>query len=247
VYAAAGRLTNGSWLLAPVSWVITGTGAHEIGAPPPPVPFGRLAVDAPRDRFDTLGVVPGIETAYVNKEKTGVAMPRFSTRSMVVGWQGGAAVITSHAWRVDRVDGRGRLTTTVTIKGPLRKVTATMIDSAIAATVRARLFSGPKAPEVGAEAKLRGELREWPSKDSLPPFGEVRAGPDGVLWLPDYAAPGEPRVQVTALSPDGVLLGRLSLPADVRIEAFGPARLLLRTTDADGIVRFEVHRLRMPH
>ena len=245
-YVAGGRLRDGSWLLSPASWAITGSGAHGIGAPPPPVPFGRLAVDAPRDQFDTLGFVPGLETAYVNKEKTGVAMPRFSTPSMVIGWQGEAAVITGRAWRVERVDARGRLTTVITIRAPLRNVTSTMIDSAISATVRARLFSGSTKPEAGAEEKLRAELREWPSRDSLPPFGPVRAGPDGVLWLPDYPAPGEPRVRITALGPDGALLGRLAVPSDAQIEAFGPARLLLRTTDENGIVRFEIHRLRMP-
>jgi hypothetical protein len=245
IYAAAGRLTDGSWLLRPASWAITGGGAHEIGVPPPPVPFGHLSAQAARDEFDSLGVVPGIETAYVNKEKTGVATPRFSTPSMVVGWGGQAAVITNRARRVERVDDRGRLTATVTIKGLLRAVTAAMIDSAITTEVRRRL-SRDAVPGAGAEAKLTARLHEWPSKKSLPPFGEVRSGPDGILWLPEYAVPGEPFLHITALGPDGLLLGRLTLSADKRVEAFGAGRLLLRTTDADGIVRFEVHRLRLP-
>jgi hypothetical protein len=244
-YGAGGRLADGSWLLQPVSWVVSGAGAHTIGDAPPPVPIGRLAADAPRDGFDSLGVVPGIQPVYVNVRHDAVAMRRFSTTFKIAAWHGGVALIDNHAWRVVCLDELGRVSTVIAIMGPRRPVTATMVDSAVAAEMR-RDRSEAEAKGFISRAALEANLRAWPAEDSLPPFEAASVGTDGLLWLTEYRAPGAQQLRVIALAPDGTLVGRLVLPGETRVEAFGAERVLLRTTDADGIVRFEVHRLKLP-
>ncbi len=84
--------------------------------------------------------------------------------------------------------------------------------------------------------------------DRLPAFSQILIDPEGRLWLIGYRVLGaedEPRT-ATVLSPDGRLLGQLTLPAGLRPFQVGDDWILGRTEDELGVVRVVLHRIARP-
>ncbi len=247
-YGVGGRLTDGSWLFIPIGFIISGNGAPTTGEPPPPVPFGQLAFEGDPTGFDTLGAVArpatiSWPTKFGGKESEGAGWRLFDAPESVRPWQGGAAVSSVTHWEVRLVGADGRLVSLYRRPGARRPTTPAMRDSVVAAGIR-------RAKESGNENQSPDDVefsyRNQPMADSLPAISIIQPSSGQLLWVADPNVPGDPTVGYSALAPDGSMVGRLFLPSDIRVTAFGDDRVVLRTQDDDGIVRFEVHKLRMP-
>jgi hypothetical protein len=247
-YGVGGRLGDGSWLMIPNGFIISGMGAPEAGEPLPPVPFGRIAPTGDSDGFDSLGAVnrPATvtwKTRFRGAESDGAGWRMFEVNESVRPWQGGAAINSATTWEVRVVGPDGRLTSIYRRPGARRPTTPAMKDSMVAANRRRAEASGS---EFQSPDDVEFTIRNQPMADSLAAIGSIASSSGRLLWLADPVVAGEPMVGFTALSPDGKLIGRLFVPTGPRVTSFGDERVILRTEDEDGIVRFEVHRLRMP-
>ena len=88
--------------------------------------------------------------------------------------------------------------------------------------------------------------RETPFADSLPHYGVVRTSPAGVIWVVDYTIPPDIGWAATAFRADGAIVGRVESSIRGVPVAFGDDRVVLRSTDDDGVVSLSIHRLIRP-
>lgn len=111
-----------------------------------------------------------------------------------------------------------------------REVTPHIIDS-----VR-RIFS-----DRGIDSSLTQEDR---FEKTIPAFGRMVVGSNGLIWLTSYAVPYTTPDSVTVYSPDGRLLGAQRLPPTFRLMEASDSALLGTVSDEDGIVSIAVIALR---
>lgn len=164
---------------------------------------------------------------------------------LVIAWNGKAAVMENRAWRIEQLDPLGKLVGVVRVNTPPRVVTSAMIDTIIHKELAQRQSRrGKRASNVMTDEE--SALGEWPNKESLPAFGLPFVSPDGILWVPDYIGPTDTALIYTAIAPDATILGRLSLPVDTEVRAFGIGRVLVLKKDADDVRRLEVLKVKMP-
>jgi hypothetical protein len=124
---------------------------------------------------------------------------------------------------------------------PRRAVTDAMRDAVVARELET--YSTPSAEAHGGVEESRRLARESPIADSLPPYAGLVAGMDGLLWVVDPFASPDTIWAATAFREDGEIVARLTGTGRAWPTQILDDRVLLRTTDDDGVVRFEVRRI----
>jgi hypothetical protein len=84
---------------------------------------------------------------------------------------------------------------------------------------------------------MRDGARKWvlaiPMPEKLPPFTGLFVDADGALWVV-LSAPGDPDTRLRAYSPEGRVLGNLTIPVNLNVFEVGTNYVLGAREDADG-------------
>ncbi len=86
-------------------------------------------------------------------------------------------------------------------------------------------------------------VREQPFADSLPPYNDLFTTADRTLWVVDAIVPDDTAWTATAFRLNGAMVGRLRVSGSGMALAFDNDRVVVRTTDNDGVVAMEVRRI----
>jgi hypothetical protein len=87
-------------------------------------------------------------------------------------------------------------------------------------------------------------LRAAPFADSLPVTAELFVAPDGTLWVLDGHTSQDTSWSATGFRRDGAIVGRLRVDRGGLPVAFGNDRVVVKSTDDDGIVKLAVYKFR---
>ncbi len=120
----------------------------------------------------------------------------------------------------------GVLTGAIKVGVGLRRPTERHYEYAIDAQV-----GGGGTPEFRQEWRER--LAEIPMPDYMPPYTGVFTDPQGTLWVV-VSVPGDPTTQLRALDPEGIILGDVHLPPDIRILVVGRQYIIGAYEDEGG-------------
>lgn len=253
LYNAAGRLDDGSVVLAPSNMIAARSAGDEQPPRRAPLAVGVVTPSSVVDAFDTLTVIPGTEmmryrNRFMGREELMDGVPIFGARSIVTGWDGTAAVMTNERWDVRRHDSRGNLVAIVRVATPLRVANDSVFrlwSESMLASVRERAATDTaRGAQMLEEAEFT--VANMARADSVPPFTAAYRTAGKALWLMEYPVVRSGPLTFHALHADGRFLGTLVLPPMTRVVAFGDDRVVIRQEDDDGIVTFAVHRLRIP-
>jgi hypothetical protein len=166
---------------------------------------------------------------------------RFSRAAHTVAWDTVIASGSGDGYRIDLRDGEGQIRSSLRVTIARRPVTRAMRDAALREALRR--LEGPRSEALLDPAESKRVEEVTPAADSLPPYGEWFVSPNQTLWIVDAAAPNETRGSATAFRQDGAIIGRLTWNGKGTPVAFGNDRVVLRETDADGVVVLKVFRI----
>lgn len=196
---------------------------------------------------DTIATLSGVkmvwfETRYRGERRDYPMMPRLTPSAHAAVWGGSIATSTdAPGYVIARRAPNGTVNGRLEVAGPRRPVTDAMREFIIAQELE-RLDQGGGERMVDVEESRR-QAREVPFVDSLPAFTTLSSGANGVLWVMDGRAPNDTSWAATAYREDGEVVARLSGNGAAWPSLILDDRVLLRTTDDDGVVRFEVRRI----
>jgi hypothetical protein len=181
-----------------------------------------------------------VETRYRGRQRYDTEVLRFTRAARVAVWDTLIVTATGDAYRLDLRNASGRIISRITVPVRRRAVTQAMKNRLVQTDLER--LRGPRSEGLVDAAESERLIRERPSLDSLPAHGALFVAPNRTLWVMDSEAPGDTAWSATAFTLDGGISGRLVGPAGSRPLAFGSDRVVLRTTDADGVVSLEVRR-----
>lgn len=174
---------------------------------------------------------PGVMADYV----------RYGLLAHIVVWDTLIATTTGDTYTIDLRDNRGHVVSRIQVATPRRVVTSSMRTARIAAEVE-ELHQGP-ADATRDPVEAERLFRTAPFADSLPATTDLFVTPNRTLWVLDKIMPSDPGWTATGFRLDGAIIGRLRGPGGTTPVAFGNDRVVLRSTDADSVVKLEVHRI----
>jgi hypothetical protein len=213
-----------------------------------PMPLAVVTQDF-RD-VDTIAEVPGgplrpIETRYGGRRARSSAVVRLGPRTVAKVW-GDEIVVATNAegYVLERYDAAGVRRGRIEVARARRPVTEAIREFVIAEELA-------KLEALGSEGMVdptesRRLAREEPIADSLPFIAGMTVDADGTLWVGDMHLPVAGDWQLTGFREDGSIVARLSGPGPEQIMSVRGDRVLLQSTDDDGVVRFLVRRIVKP-
>jgi len=255
-FAISGMFTSGDWVIVPSGGrVVFSTGGGASDTNRQRVPVGAFEPGVGATRFDTLFTFVNdpprpFKMMMRGEVQEGAGPGRYARFGFAAGWNGTVAVVENDAWRIEARDATGALRTAVSVAAPRRAITDSLRESVIEAQLadyRETLAKTPNATRFQSIEDVEYNARNGLWADSLPPFEAAVASSGPILWLTEPRFLGTEPTPVIAIDPAGRLVGRLFAPAAARVMGFGRDRVVLRTEDDDGIVRFEVFHLNLPN
>jgi hypothetical protein len=189
-------------------------------------------------RADTIAVIPGRE--YVRRaDETGrmvMSTAVFGRRASAVTWNGQIVlgIQNDRSLRVIGMDGRDKLV--LRWPGPDLRLSETQISDWVENQVAAARSDQRDGLRVVLESSPRPERR--------PAYGRLLASRSGELWVAEYAAPDVEPASWDVFSRDGVWLGRVPNPEQLRILDVGSDWLLVARLDSLGAEHLELRSLR---
>jgi hypothetical protein len=179
----------------------------------------------------------------VQQSAEGVSMwtVPFSAAASVAGGGGRLVVADPTAPTWTARDSTGRVVQTVSFPAEARSLQDEDWDAALDAMLAGRDDAALRRTATEAyEAMDRPD--EWPIlEDAVLDDG-------GHVWLQEFQPPwaGSEPTRWWVFTGEGRLLGPVSLPAGLEVEAIGRDRIVGVTTDELGVERIQVHRIRRP-
>jgi hypothetical protein len=244
-FRPAGQVGDDDFILVNAGWSF-GPGADRIE-----VPVGRLAPGA--DSVTTLlplagPVLEDFDFSYAGGGP-GKTVPMYASGEIAALWQGDLLVVRPTAWRIERLALDGTPRAYITVPRARRAATPEMrVEDAEVQINQFREMIATSTeqlqPNLDSTAMFNA-ARNQPHADSLAHFQSVATTPGGLAWLGEAVRMSDSLRHYTAVRPDGVIVGRLSLPRRGVI-LLGDDRVVLRQEDDDGFVTWQVHRLIMP-
>lgn len=131
-------------------------------------------------------------------------------------WGDRIYVGTGESYEIDVLSRQGMTTRIIRSLRPMRPVTA--------ADVVAFRASSPSALGSMGEARLDNAL------PTVPAFSRIEVDDSGQLWVRDFRADAGLQ-EWTAFDPDGLELGRLTIPVSSEVLAFGRSEVILSAAD----------------
>jgi hypothetical protein len=237
-----GALRSGSLVLSSAGWLRQQAVGDTVTRP-----HASIAVLSPAaDTATVVANIPDLEVLRLATKYRGrpgfQAVPlRFTRHATAIAWDSVIATGEGDGYRIDLRNERGEIRSSIRVAVRRRLVTKAMRDSTLATALRR--FDGPQAERMVDPAESRRVDQITPFADSLPPYGAWFVTPNRTLWVVDYAAPGDVGGAATAFRQDGAILGRLTWSRGGTAVTFGNDRVVLRETDADGVVSLHVFRI----
>jgi hypothetical protein len=184
------------------------------------------------------------ETRFRGRVLKSPAVLGFTRRALVAVWDTLIATAGSDSgYRIQARNPDGRVVSEIRVAITRRPVTKAMRDAFIAQSLKRFEQRSGEGGYVDIEESKRLE-RERPFADSLPFSSNIFVSPNKTLWVIDAPATNDTAWTATAFRLDGAIIGRLRVPGQSTPLAFGNDRVLVRDTDADGVVTLRVYRLR---
>ncbi len=157
---------------------------------------------------------------------------------------GGAWLAVSDRFELQWYDDRGRLARIVRVAGLERPFAESDLEAtreALFAEAAANTADGVATP--GARRQIETLLEDTPRPPTLPAFSGLRIDPEGRVWVLAWAPADPPPARAWVFEPDGTFLGRVDLPAGVRLEAVGVDAVWgveLDAFDVPSVVRYRL-------
>lgn len=205
---------------------------------------------------DTIALVPGYRMGTMEirqgSRRFDVQQPlRFGQFTTVTALDSTIVVASGEGGYVLRLmDPEGRPTGRIVIPVAARLVTDALKQLAIDRELKEfRERSGSGEQRAITDEESRRQIVEAPTADTLPAYGRVLPGADGVFWVVDYVLPSDTTWAATGFRVDGTIVGRLVGPRRGGQLGIGPVwfgrdRVMVREVDEDGVVRFGVYGVR---
>jgi hypothetical protein len=203
----------------------------------PPRGPGRVVATIPDVQFKTVPTnfngSPGVMADYV----------RYGVKAHVVVWDTLIASVTGETYQIDLRNSVGRVVSRLLVAAPRRAVTPAMKKARIAEEVDQLHQFLSRKEEMRDPVEAERLFRAAPIADSLPACADLFVTPKRTLWVLDAIMPSDTSWTATAFRLDGAIVGRLRGVGRATPVAFGDDRVVLRSSDIDGLVKLEVHRI----
>lgn len=153
---------------------------------------------------------------------------------------GGAWLAVSDRFELQWYDRQGRLTRIVRAPGLERPFVAADLEATRAALLA---VAADAADTPGALREVETRLEITPRPATVPAFSGVRVDAEGRAWVLSWAPGDPPPERAWVFESDGTFLGRVDLPAGVRLEAVGADAVWgveLDALDVPSVVRYRL-------
>lgn len=167
---------------------------------------------------------------------------RLGRRAITVVTDSTLITAVGDGYTFDRRDVDGKLLSRVVVDVSRRPVTRAMRDALLEMVLEQVNQSSSEGNTMNLAERKRME-RTAPYPDSLPPYTDFFQSPHRTLWVVGAVAPGEAQWSATAFRNDGSIAGRLVVRERGTPVAFGNDRVVVHTTDDDGLVSLSVRRI----
>jgi hypothetical protein len=192
---------------------------------------------------DSVGRFPGRET-YVTISETGQvtasALP-LGHRAAYAASDAGIYVGGAERPEFGLFATDGRLLRVVRWDEPPRPVTPAMI-----AEVKRIRSQGWDELDPQFRARLEAMQEELPWPEELPVYARFIADAEENLWVERFSSPSDSLATWTVFDREGILLGRVQTPGDLRILQIGSDFILGVARDAMDVEQVRVHALEKP-
>lgn len=167
---------------------------------------------------------------------------RLAARAHVKVLDSTIAATTGEEFLVTFYGRTGRPMRELRLEVPRRRVTESMREEQVARDLDV-LHNVMREPPQYMEESER-VLREAPYAEWLPAIDDLVESTDGLLWVLEGSAPTDTTWSALAFEPSGALVRRVQGPAPLRPVLFRVGNVVVRTTNADGLVGFESRAFR---
>ncbi len=182
-----------------------------------------------------------METNYRGKRRVTPDIVRFTPMAHMAVWDTVIVTASSHAFLWDIRNRDGRVVRRLRLAQSRRQVTEPIRAAKVAEVLDQMQGPGSEAMIDKAESIRLAKIA--PTADSLPAFDALLVSRDQLLWVVDAQAPTDHSGAATAFRADGAIVGRLSWSGKRMPFAFGADRVVMRETDADGVVSLAIYKL----
>ncbi len=93
---------------------------------------------------------------------------------------------------------------------------------------------------------LRRMLDQMPFPETMPAYSDIRADPEGNLWVADYRRPGDELPRWNVFDPDGRWLGTVVAPSRFLVYEIGSDYVLGHHSDEMDVERVRLYDLEKP-
>lgn len=230
-----GPLSDGSWLVQ-----YPEEGPEDAGGDRGEAEIVRVSAEG--EVVGRLGRFPGGLWYQASPERPARVVRGLYTGTVVTALAGeGLLVGTGTEYRIDELDGEGRL---------LRSIRIDLEPPPFLDEHRRAYEAGyrAQAPDDSpqSQAMIRDRVDHLP--DRLRAYSRILLDPEGRIWLvsrtPTYVTPAEERALV--LEPDGTVLGRVEFPTDVSVREIGRDEIVGIRVGEMGVPGVVVHRIVRP-
>lgn len=201
---------------------------------------------------DTIARAPGVEMEQIpltfGGRTTAAPSPVPLGRSTVVAVAGDRAYLGENdAWRIEVRGADGRLRRIV--RTDARPTPVTPADQEADRQQRLEQLSAtPQFRSLPAEIKTQFEARIRNARypETLPFLGAMLPAADGNLWIEEVVGPSQEQRRYAVLDSSGVLLGRVTMPADFRPTFVDGGAVVGVWTDPDDVEHVRIYLIRKP-
>jgi hypothetical protein len=203
------------------------------------LPFLRTLRDG--SRTDTLARYPGEESVTLTG---GEGASRIALRSGVPWGPAAYRAVHGDALYVGE-SGRGE----VAVHGPDGRLRTLIRGAFVAAPVTEADREAYRARQMETDAPepMRAVLQEMAAKIPFPAaksaFAAMQVDAEGAVWLQEHGEPDAPSAW-QVFSPEGRLLGRVTMPAGLRVRGIGRDHVVGTWSDELDVTHVRVHPLR---
>ena len=185
--------------------------------------------------LDTLGRFPGAEVYFGGEgEWVSVAQPPFARAMLVSVRESSVVVSDNEAFSFTAYSSNGSPERIVRVDAPPRPILPAHLEVLLRRELR-----GVEDPAL--ETRLRNGQRLMLTHKTLPALQAIHRDPEGIVWAAIYETPGDESRAWLVFGPDGVLLGRTTLPRGFAPTQFGGDYVLGMSETSTGVPVLKVY------